>query len=279
MKSALIIGCGYTGTALASRLLAAGWQVTALSREGQALPGASVRRVDLLAGAPDLEGAQGAVVYYLVPPLFRTYEPGSRPHLRPLQQVLDRLRPLAIERLVYASSTSVYGDRGGEWVEEASQPRPDSPWGQMRLDLERLVLRFGRETACPTSVVRLPEIYGPGRGPVQRLRQGYALRHPGRWSNRIHLEDLVDVLERLAGPAAPELLLCSDDEPARAGEVYELAARLLGVRLAEAASEPEDPNRAALGRDSKRCCNKRLRAWLGRPLRYPTYREGLPTTV
>jgi nucleoside-diphosphate-sugar epimerase len=281
MKSAFIVGSGYTGRVLAARLAAAGWRVEAASRGGEPVAGTRVQAIDLLRPAPiDLEGVVGAVVYYLVPPLFRTYQ-AARPHLAPLGWLLDELRPRRIARLIYVSSTSVYGDRGGEWIDEETPPGPDSAWGQMRVDLEQVIARFGDEQGLPAQVVRLPEIYGPGRGPVQRLRRGYAPRYPDRWTNRIHLEDLVDVLHELGERDGPAQLLCSDDEPARAEQVYALAARLLGLPGVPLAAEVEgeDENRLALARDSKRCSNARLRAWLGRPLRYPTYREGLPTTV
>jgi nucleoside-diphosphate-sugar epimerase len=283
-RRALILGCGYTGLALARRLLASGSSVEATSLGGAdpGLPGLRVRALDLTAPPRDLsfgEAAEGAAVYYLVSTLHRVYDPVARPHLAPLEAVLAALGR-APAALVYLSSTSVYGDRDGELVDEATPVTPGSPWGWMRAELERRVWTWGCERGVPACVLRVPEIYGPGRGPIARLRAGGVLRYPERFSNRIHLDDLVEVLVALGARREPELLLACDDEPARSGEVYALAARLLGLDRVPVGGEGDgDANLLSLQRDSKRCSNARLRAWLGHPLRYPSYREGLPATL
>jgi nucleoside-diphosphate-sugar epimerase len=282
LKRALIIGCGYTGAVLARRLRAAGVALSGTSRGGGELPGLKLRPLDLRApGRLELPEAEGAVVYYMVSTLFRRHDPRSRPHLRPLEAVLEALSVGDPRGLIYLSSTSVYGDRGGAWVDEHTPATPASPWGQMRADLERRVWAFGAERGVPACVVRLPEIYGPGRGPVSRLRQGYTVRYPERFSNRIHVEDLALVLHELGQLLEPRLLLVADGTPATTAEVYDHAARLLGLEAAPR-GEPDpvaDPNRLGLLRESKRCDVTLLRRWLDRPLRYPSYREGLPTTL
>ena len=116
--------------------------------------------------------------------------------------------------------------------------------------------------------------------------------HPHRYSNRIHVDDLADVLLELGRRLDRELLLVSDGHPATTEEVYREAARLLGLppplvkeeaprRASDmrAAIDEPDPNRLALLRDSKRCRNDELLRWLGRPLRYPDYRQGLAACV
>jgi nucleoside-diphosphate-sugar epimerase len=287
-ERAFIVGCGYVGKALAAQLRAAGVAVAGTSASGEAaIPGVAIARVDLRAppaGGLDFgAAAEGAVVYYLVATLARQLD-AARTHLGPLDAALAALARRPLAGIVYLSSTTVYGDRCGAWVDEKSPTAPDSPWGEMRVDLERRVREWGTAHATPACVVRVPEIYGPGRGPVARLRANpgrYTLRHADRFASRIHLDDLVTVLEELGRRLEPALLLACDDEPARSGEVYTLAARLLGLPAVPRAvgEEPADPNLRALARDSKRCSNARLRAWLGRPLRYPTYREGLPATL
>jgi nucleoside-diphosphate-sugar epimerase len=116
MKSALIIGCGYTGTTLARHLGAAGIAVSGTSTSGAPVPGVAMQRVDLLATDPlDLgAAADGAVVYYMVSTLARSYEEPARPHLAPLRRALAALHPHPIAGLIYLSSTSVYGDRDGD---------------------------------------------------------------------------------------------------------------------------------------------------------------------
>jgi nucleoside-diphosphate-sugar epimerase len=281
MRRAFIIGCGYTGGALAHRLLSAGIPVAGTNASGAPGSDPALARFDLLdPRPPDLRAAEDAVVYYMVPTLAREYHGAAGPHMPPLRAALDALRPHAIAGLIYLSSTSVYGDKDGAWVDEETPPAPHSPWGRMRLDLEETVMAYGADRDVPACVVRLPEIYGPGRGPAARLRQGYRLRFPERYSNRIHREDLADVLLDLGRRLDRPLLLAADDCPARAQDVYAFAARLLGLgEVSVAREETADPNRIALLRDSKRCSNARLREWMGRPLRYPSYREGIPTTI
>jgi len=281
MKRALIIGCGYTGAALAEKLVAAGISVvgtTTASHSKHLAPRFGLRTLDLTAAAGqlDLREAAGAVVYYMVSTLERSYlEQG--PHLAPMQRCLDALSEQSIEGLIYLSSTSVYGDRQGGWVDERSEVTPGSPWGRMRVELEQAVWSFGRRAGVPACVVRLPEIYGPGRGPVERLaRSDHVIRYPQRYSNRIHLDDLVTTLALLGQRRDQPLLLAADSLPATTLEVYQFTADRMGLPLVVGSpQEAPDPNRRALMQESKRCRNARLLSWLGRPLRYPSYHDGI----
>lgn len=280
---ALIIGCGYTGARLARRLMAGGADVvgtgTGAGPWASDAPGFRWRELNLLDDAQDeLPEAAEAVVYYMVPTLARRDE--GKPHLPPFERCLAALARQPLRGLVYLSSTSVYGDRQGGWVDEASPVSPGSPWGRMRVELEQAVWRFGADRGVPACVVRLPEIYGPGRGPVERLRGGHLVRAAERFSNRIHIDDLVMTLDQLGRDLDPPLLLVSDDEPAPTLEVYRFAAARMGlgedaVRLDAGEPLPTDPNRRGLVSESKRCCNRRLRRWLRQPLAHPTYRDGI----
>ena len=287
MERTLIVGCGYTGTALARRLLSGSTEVFGTGKRGgpeDAVPGLQRVELDLLDSGPlSLPQAAGAVVYYMVSTLHRAYAP-ERPHLLPLRRCLDAVGSEPLRGLIYLSSTSVYGDRAGGRVDEETPPAPRSPWARMRVELEQAVWDFGDARGVPTCVARLPEIYGPGRGPQQRIQNpAYRLGHPERFSNRIHIDDLTTVLSLLGERLEPRLLLVSDDEPARSGDVYALTARLLGQELRveaeddgiEGGDATRDANTRALRQESKRCDNSRLRGWLGRPLKYPTYREGI----
>lgn len=282
MKRAFIVGLGYTGEALARRLMSDGVEVFGLrASPGVASDRIPTRVLDLRAATiPELPEAEDAVVYYMVPTLFRALDEKTRPHLGPPSRFLGALERHRPRALVYLSSTSVYGDREGAWVDELTPVNPGSPWGRMRLDLEALFGGWAEARGLPACVVRLPEIYGPGRGPIERLRKGYTLRFPDRWSNRIHVEDLVRVLDELGRRPGPGLLLCSDDLPAQSQVIYDLAASLLGSGPVLRSEEPAlDANRLSLLRDSKRCDNQRLRRFLDGPLRYPTFREGLPACL
>jgi nucleoside-diphosphate-sugar epimerase len=285
MERALIIGCGYTGAALARQLTRRGIPVAGTSAAGRPVEGVTIRTVDLLHDPADppleLPEAADAVVFYMVATLTRSYE--GRAHLPPFRRCLAALAQQPVRGLIYLSSTSVYGDRGDRWVDEETQVRPQSPWGRMRVELEREAWAFGSTQGIPACVVRLPEIYGPGRGPVERLRRGYVLRKPDRFSNRIYIDDLAEILALLGERMDIELLLAADGQPDTRRTVYGYAALQMGLpdealveeRGAAALEAAGDENRRALIAESKRCCNDRLLRWLGRPLRYPSYREGI----
>ena len=282
MRKAFILGCGYTGMVLAHRLKAAGVEVAGTRAGGESGEvGIPLQPLDLRLGpAPPLSRAGGAVVYYMIPTGHRVYDAEGLPHLGLMDNALAGLAGQPIEGVIYLSSTSVYGDVEGAWVDENTEPAPRSPWGRMRLDLERRVERFGRERGVPACVVRLPEIYGPGRGPVARLRKGYTLRFPHRYSNRIHVDDLALVLDELGRRLSPSLLLVSDGHPATSAEVYDHAASLLGSGPVPRGGEVTgDENRRALLSESKRCRADVLMSWLGRELKYPSYKDGLKDTL
>jgi nucleoside-diphosphate-sugar epimerase len=185
------------------------------------------------------------------------------------------------------SSTGIYGDCGGAWIDEARPPRPATDDNRRRLAAERDWLALGVQLARPVSVLRLPGIYGPqGCSPIDALLAGRARRivKPGHVFNRIHVDDLVAVLlaamERDCGGDrnGPHLYNACDDEPAPAHEVLAYAANLLGMQPPPA--EPFDT--AALSdfarhfyAESRRIRNDRIKQELGIMLRYPSYREGL----
>lgn len=282
----MIIGCGYTGSALATQLSAASVDVIGVRRgprNGDTSLPYRLKLLDLTSESRvSLPEAEGAMVYYMVGPTGESggYDPQNRTHLAPINRVLAALAAAPPRGLVYLSSTSVYGDREGNWIDETTPPSPGSPWGQMRVDIEKRFWETGKALAIPTTVVRLPEIYGPGRGPVERLARGYRLRAPERYSNRIHVADLVDILELLGQREQPRLLLAADGHPARTDEIYAYAARVAGLAPPQSSSEmPKDPNIRALVSHSKRCRNARLVEWLGKPLRFPSYKEGIEESL
>jgi nucleoside-diphosphate-sugar epimerase len=278
MRRALIVGCGYTGSLLAARLLDDHVSVVGTSRSGTGGGACPTFRLDLLGSDPiDLCCGDAATVYFMVGPLAQNNAGGEAAYLAPIERFLAALAAHQPSKVVYLSATSVYGDRDGDQVDVFSHPWPDSLWGWIRLRTEEAFLEFGGREGVPVTVCRLPEIYGPGRGPLARLRAGRLPRDFDRLGNRIHVEDLVEILGAVGRRDAPRVLLVSDCEPATAGDVYRYAAGLIGARLdAASAGEPvPDRNLRAMSRSSKRCDNVALLAWFGQPLRFPTYREGL----
>lgn len=279
MQKALIIGCGYTGLALARRLAQNNIELHLTSRTGGKVEDFSISALDLLDEKPlALPDVHDTTVYYMVPTLFRQYDSEQLPHLRPLARVLEKCGEQRPAGFIYLSSTSVYGEQNGAVVDEQTTPRPNSPWGKMRLDLERLALAFGSTQKIPVCILRIAEIYGPGRGPIARLQRGLGPHDADRFSNRIHRDDLADILCELGKRLDRSLLIAADGNPSPTKEVYEYAARLLGLtELPPSLPLPTDPNTLSLARDSKRLNNSALLNWLGHPLRYPSYREGMGT--
>ena len=271
MAHVLIAGAGYVGLELAGILRAAGHRVTGLRRtppvedHGIAWVAADATRPETLADLPD---DLDAAVSLLAPAgrgetAYReTFATGTGNLLTALAK-----RPLPF---LFVSSTGVYGQSRGEWVDEDTPPAPTTATGRVLLDAEDAVL-----AARPDAVVvRFSGIYGPGRTwLVDRVRAGYPVQSvPSSFTNRIHRDDCGRVLAylltlRLTGQDLPPRILASDDDPAPLADVAAWIAELLGCpRPPDAPRDPE----ASL---NKRCRNERLKG-LGYTFLFPSYREG-----
>lgn len=267
----LIAGCGYVGSALGARLAAEKHSVWGLRRRPDGLPDA-VRPLaaDLSDAAtlrllpPDLD-----IVYYTAGAAERTeaayrsaYVDGPRHLLQALQRQGQRPR-----RMVFTSSTGVYGQCRGEWVDESSPAEPQHPEGRQLLTGERLFL----EGAFPATVLRLAGIYGPGRTRlIDNLRQGDASYHenPPSYLNLIHRDDCVGALRHLATVARPaSLYIGVDYQPVDRGTLLRWLSGVLNTQ------PPRLVASAAGRRSNKRCRNARLVA-SGYPFQYPTFKHG-----
>lgn len=183
----------------------------------------------------------------------------------------------------YVSSTGVYGDRGGDWVDEDGPTDPEGPRGRHRLLAEEAWRDLWRHHGLPVHVFRAAGIYGPGRSAVDLVRAGTARRivKPGQFFSRIHRDDIVAVLRAsMARPRPGAVYNLADDLPAPPDAVIAHAAELLGVEPPPA--EPFDvaaPTLSPMARSfyaaNRRIANDRIKTELGVRLAYPTYREGL----
>jgi nucleoside-diphosphate-sugar epimerase len=190
---------------------------------------------------------------------------------------LAALKPKAV---VYLSTVGVYGDHSGAWVDETSECRPASARSQARLDAEAAWRLFAEETTVPVAIVRLAGIYGPGRGPFEKVRDGSARRivKPGQVFNRIHVDDIAIIVESALLRRADGIFNGADDDPAPPQDVLGYAAELLGRPPPPAvdfeAAELSPMARSFYG-ENKRVRNEKIKRELGVRLAYPTYREGL----
>jgi nucleoside-diphosphate-sugar epimerase len=183
-----------------------------------------------------------------------------------------------LEWVGYLSTTGVYGDHAGGWVDEATPLTPSTRRGQMRVEAEAA---WSAIPGLPLHIFRLAGIYGPGRGPFEKVRQGTARRivKPGQVFSRIHVEDIAQVLEASIKRPNPGAVynLC-DDDPAPPQDVIGHAAELLGLPLPEEVAFDEaemTPMARSFYAESKRVSNGRIKEELGIDLIYPDYRSGL----
>jgi nucleoside-diphosphate-sugar epimerase len=276
MSRCLIAGCGYVGAALGERLAAQGHSVFGLRRRALRLPaGVEPLEADLAVPA-SLARLPGALdfIFYLASPggaedaLYRSaYLDGQRNLWEALARQGQRPR-----RFLFASSTAVYGQHDGEWVDESSPTEPADFRGKRLLEAEQLLAR----SPFPGVAVRFGGIYGPRRSSlVAEVRGGRAVIRPGppHYTNRIHRDDCAGVLLHLMQLEAPEAVyLGVDCEPADEAAVLRWLAGALGAAVPRAAAAGEKQGRERRG-GSKRCRNDKLLA-SGYRFRHPTFREG-----
>ncbi|MDP4022167.1 SDR family oxidoreductase [Methylobacterium sp. NEAU 140] len=185
----------------------------------------------------------------------------------------------------YLSTIGVYGDQGGAWIDETTPATPRSARSRVRLEAEEAWLALGARTGKAVQVFRLSGIYGPGRNPIVKLREGRSQRiiKAGQVFNRIHVDDIAATLKAsLDRPRPGAVYNVTDDEPAPPQTVTEHAAALAGLPLPPAVDfETADlsPMARSFYGENKRVRNRLIREELGVRLAYPTYREGLAALV
>ncbi len=227
-----VVGCGYTGRRLLEICRASGRDFLGLVRSEDSLAGlrdagaaAAILDLDAPGGQLPHKWTEGRAVVYMAPP------PDSGEFDTRMRSFLDRIAapPAA---LVYLSTTAVYGDTGGAPVDERSPPAPQADRGRRRLDAERSALAWGEFNGVPVRVLRVPGIYGPGRLPLERIRQGAPVVRaedagPG---NRIHVDDLAAVSLAAADYRGPERIFnVGDGSHASMSAYFRAVARAAGL--------------------------------------------------
>lgn len=275
MRQLVVLGHGYSAAALTGLLVPRGWSVTGTTRSDPARvaaagaepllwPGQEAVICDRLARADAILIAAGP-------------ESGHDPALR---DFAPAIAASPARWIGYLSTTGVYGDRAGGWVDEASELRPQTRRGRERVAVEAEWQALAAKHGLPLHIFRLAGIYGPGRGPFAKLRAGSArlIVKPGQVFSRIHVDDIAATLAAsLAAPAPGAVYNVCDDDPAPPEDVIAHAARLLGLRPPPAedfATAEMTPMARSFYAESKRVRNERIKK-LGVRLAYPDYRVGL----
>jgi len=273
-------GLGYTAGFLARALRDEGWRVVGTCREAASVTrlraeGFEMHRLERGSPLADARALLAAATHVLssIPP-----DDAGDP-------VLDlhgaELAAAASRWVGYLSTTGVYGDRSGDWVDESSALEPTGERGRRRVEAERRWLDLHRRRGLPVHVFRLAGIYGPGRSALEAVRAGRAQRidKPGQVFSRIHVADIVQALRAsMAAPDPGSVYNLCDDDPAPPAEVIAYAAELLGVPpppLVPFASATLSEMARSFYADNKRVSNCRLKERLGVRLLYPSYRDGL----
>jgi nucleoside-diphosphate-sugar epimerase len=272
-------GLGYTALALGRRLVASGWVVTGTCRstERQALLRESGFSAVLFDRNRPVDSTElNGVTHLLVSiPPDATGDPVLATHGNDVAAVQG------CSWLGYLSTTGVYGDRGGGWVDETAELLPTGERGRRRVTAEQGWLRLWRDRGTPVHIFRLAAIYGPGRSAFDGLRTGTTKRidKPGQVFSRIHVEDLASVLiASMERPRPGAVYNVCDDDPAPPAAVAAYAAELLGIKLPplvplEAAGL--SPMARSFYADNKRVANRLIKTELGVTLHYPDFRGGL----
>jgi len=275
----LIIGCGYLGSRVAALWRARGDDVCVVTRSAEHAKDfenqgyqpivADITKPETLADLPQVDSVLCAVGFDR-----STGQSIEEIYVEGLRNVVNAL-PEPQERFLYISSTGVYHQRSGEWVDEDSPTEPERDGGKACLAAEQLL------SECKFSdrviVLRLAGIYGPERVPFQQaIRDGEPVPvEPEGFLNLIHVDDAARVVLAAEEAKAPRTYCVSDHEPAVRGEYYAYLAEKLGGPPPQFGSADEGSSRKARSSTNKRISSRRLDEEFQIALKYPTYRAGL----
>lgn len=284
LNDVLIVGCGDVGVRVARLVRARGGTVTAVSRSYsneacleemgfKVVPG----NLDDPAALSQLD-MSGKLVFYLAPP------PGGGPYdsrMRNLCQIIGKDR--APDKVVYISTSGVYGDCGGEWVTEETPVNPQTSRAQRRVDAERTLQKWGTANGVTVVILRVTGIYGPGRLPLARIQQGHPIlrEEESPPTNRIHADDLAAACIKAAEKAVDgDIFNVSDGHPGTMTQYFNAVCDLLDLpRLPQIdmqeAQKVMNPMMLSYLTETRRMNNRKMLEELGVKLKYPDLEVGL----
>lgn len=281
----LIVGCGYIGERVAAQILSKGEAVSAIVRSDERTKilrtlGVFVLQLDLDTAPAPMASTLDQTIFYFAPP--------------PPKDTLDTrmqsfLQGLTISgqptRIVYISTTGVYGDCSGHWIDETQPANPLVDRARRRWHAEQLLQAWRTSTGNELVILRVGGIYGPGKLPLKRLQQGLPMiaeKH-APWTNRIHADDLVQVcLAAMARGCDGEVYNVCDGAPGNMTNYFNRVADLAGLQRpplidAEQALDALSPGLLSYLSESRRISNQKMLDQLGVKLHYPSLEEGLPS--
>ncbi|MFA5959711.1 MAG: SDR family oxidoreductase [Tatlockia sp.] len=270
-----IFGFGYTAEALANRLTSLGFEVvgtTSTAKKRQS----PHQLIDFFAPEVAMHLQKATHVLVTIPPV-----DGVPDVVLSYYGELIKRYASSIQWLGYLSSTGVYGDHHGEWVDETSPCLPQSNQGLLRLQAENAWMALARQRTLPLHVFRLAGIYGPQRNALERILAGkqYSIYKKGQVFSRIHVDDIVSVvLQSMQHPNPLSIYNVADDEPAPAHLVDAYAAQLLNrpaLPLLDCEKAPLSPMEKSFYSANRQVSNWKIKKELNILLRFPSFREGL----
>lgn len=275
-------GQGYSANVLAGLLINKGWKVSGTKQNPDDKKVNNIELHTFRSGCPitDLKTILEGVTHILVsvPP-----EEEGDPVLA--LHRLNLLKSSSIEWVGYLSTTGVYGDTGGQEVDERSNCKPTNKRSKRRLEAERAWLNLYRDYQLPVHIFRLAGIYGPGRSAIESIRKGksHRINTPGHVFSRIHVEDIANILvASIRNPNPGQIYNVCDNEPASGADVTSYACSLLGVKappLIELEDATLSPMAKSFYRDNRRINNSKIHSELKIKLKHPSYREGLKSIL
>lgn len=274
-KTLLSIGHGFSARALAARLVPQGWRIVGTTRSPDKADAIADTGVEPVVWP----GADLGALIAQFPNVLVSAGPDSAgdPVLNAVEDAVIRAAP-DLRWVGYLSTTGVYGDHDGDWVDEDTPLTPSTKRGRARVTAEA---RWQAIPDLPLHIFRLAGIYGPGRGPFAKVRAGTARRiiKPGQVFSRIHVEDIAQALElSLQRPDPGAVYNLCDDDPAPPQDVIAHAAALLGLPVPPAIPFDQadmTPMARSFYAESKKVRNDRIKQALGWAPQFPTYRAGL----
>jgi len=275
-KTLFCFGYGFSARCLAQRLHDKGWKIATTARSPEKCAALQAEGIDAhLWPVTSLANIWGDEVHVLISAAPDVNgDPILAQHREEIIALSDRIAWLG-----YLSTTAVYGNRDGGWVDETSELNPASARGARRVEAEKEWLKLA--PTVPTHVFRLAGIYGPGRGPLEKVRAPDAKRviKEGQVFGRTHIEDIATVCEAsIANPSPGSVYNVTDNYTCPPQEVLEYAADLLGIPhppIVDFETAEMSPMARSFYGENKRVSNDKIKTELGVTLKYPTYREGL----